>query len=63
MKPTALFAFITLTTLTLSGCDELEEMRGVGAQKGVHAGGESAPLDEATLDELSKRAAHQNFGL
>lgn len=63
MKSTSLLVLFTLSALALSGCDEVEEMRGVGAQKGVNAGGERAPLDEETRRALSKRTTQQGFGL
>lgn len=63
MKASTVALVSLFAMLALAGCDEVEELRGVGAQKGAQAGGESAPLDDATRKALGKRAMQQNFGL
>jgi hypothetical protein len=63
MKLAPLVALLSLSALALVGCDDLDETAGVGAQKGVYGGPVDTPLSEETRKALSKRSAHQNYGL
>lgn len=63
MRLAPLIAMLSLSALALTGCDEVDETAGVGAQKGVYGGAQDAPLSEETRKALSKRATFQNYGL
>ena len=63
MKLAPLVALLSLSALALAGCDEVEDMAGVGAKKGVYGGVHDTPLSEETRKALSKRSANQNYGL
>jgi uncharacterized lipoprotein NlpE involved in copper resistance len=63
MKLSPLIAVLALSTLVLTGCDEIDDMAGVGGKKGVYTGAKDTPLSEEAVKALGKRAASQKFGL
>ncbi len=63
MKLAPLIALLSIAALALAGCDDIDETAGVGAQKGVYGGAMDTPLSADARKALSKRAAHQNYGL